>query len=89
MAEAHQIGNFRIPLGVSCWGLLPACNSTPLLSAASHTGQPYPKVSTLNSPNGDVIANAAIVPAGTGGEITVVTGNPTDLIIDIVGYFAP
>ena len=52
-------------------------------------GQPYPSVSTLNSPNGDVIANAAIVPAGTGGAITVVTGNPTDLIIDIVGYFAP
>jgi hypothetical protein len=52
-------------------------------------GQPYPGVSTLNSPTGDVIANAAIVPAGTGGAITVVTGNPTDLVIDIVGYFAP
>jgi hypothetical protein len=51
-------------------------------------GQPYPVVSTLNSPNGNVIANAAIVPAGTDGEITVVTGNPTDLLIDIVGYFA-
>jgi hypothetical protein len=52
-------------------------------------GQPFPTVSTLNSPNGDVIANAAIVPAGTGGAITVVAGNPTDLIIDVVGYFAP
>ncbi len=52
-------------------------------------GQPYSGVSTLNSPNGGVIANAALVPAGTGGEITVITGNPTDLIIDIVGYFAP
>jgi hypothetical protein len=53
------------------------------------TGEPFPGVSTLNSPNGDTIANAAIVPAGTGGAITVLTGNPTDLIIDIVGYFAP
>jgi alpha-tubulin suppressor-like RCC1 family protein len=52
-------------------------------------GQSYPGVSTLNSPNGTVIANAAIVPAGTSGAITVVVGNPTDLIIDIVGYFAP
>ena len=52
-------------------------------------GQAYPGVSTLNSPDGNVIANAAIVPAGTGGAITVVAGNPTDLIIDIVGYFAP
>jgi hypothetical protein len=53
------------------------------------TGQPYPNVSTLNSTNGNVIANAAIVPAGTSGSITVVTGNLTDLIIDIDGYFAP
>jgi hypothetical protein len=53
------------------------------------TGQSYPGVSTLNSPNGDVIANAAIVPAGAGGAITVVSGNPTDIIIDIVGFFAP
>ncbi len=52
-------------------------------------GQAYPGVSTLNSTDGLVIANAAIVPAGTGGAITVVAGNPTDLIIDIVGYFAP
>jgi len=54
-------------------------------------GQAYPGVSTLNSPDGYVIANAAIVPAGTGtgSAITVIAGNPTDLIIDIVGYFAP
>ena len=52
-------------------------------------GQTYPGVSTLNSSNGAVIANAAIVPAGTDGAITVVAANPTDLIIDIVGYFAP
>jgi hypothetical protein len=52
-------------------------------------GKPYPGVSTLNSPKGTTIANAAIVPAGTNGAITVVAGNPTDLIIDINGYFAP
>jgi hypothetical protein len=39
---------------------------------------------TLNSPGGGILANAAIVPAGTNGNgaITVVAGNPTDLIID-------
>ena len=52
-------------------------------------GQPYPNVSTLNSPWAAIIANAAIVPAGTNGAITVLAGNPTDLIIDINGYFAP
>jgi hypothetical protein len=52
-------------------------------------GQPYPGVSTLNSPDGYVIANAAVVPSGTGGAITVLASDATDLILDIVGYFAP
>jgi hypothetical protein len=46
-------------------------------------------VSTLNSPSGRVIANAAIIPAGTNGAVSFVAGNPTDLILDINGYFAP
>jgi hypothetical protein len=49
----------------------------------------YPGVSTLNSPNGRMIANAAIIPSGNNGVITVVVGKPTDLVIDINGYFAP
>lgn len=50
--------------------------------------QPYPYVSTLNALDGGVTANAAIVPAGD-GRVQVVAGNPTDLIIDVNGYFAP
>lgn len=53
------------------------------------TGQSYPGVSTLNSPAGRTIANAAIVPAGSSGAITVVAGRGTDFIIDINGFFAP
>lgn len=52
-------------------------------------GQPYPTVSTLNAPKGHVIANAAIVPAGTNGDITVVSGKATHLVVDLNGYFAP
>jgi hypothetical protein len=52
-------------------------------------GSPYPGVSALNSPNGQVIANAAIVPAGVGGSISIVTGQATDVIVDTNGYFAP
>ncbi|MEO8370923.1 MAG: hypothetical protein ABI806_17200 [Candidatus Solibacter sp.] len=52
-------------------------------------GQGQPGSSTLNAPTGAITANAAIVPAGTGGAITVVATNPTNLIIDINGYFAP
>ena len=51
-------------------------------------GQPFPGVSTLNSPDGTVLANAAILPAGTGGDIDVLASNNTDLIIDVNGVFA-
>jgi len=54
------------------------------------TGQTWPGVSTLNAPtNNPVVANAAIVPAGTSGEINVLGSNNTDVVIDINGYFAP
>jgi Pro-kumamolisin, activation domain/Bacterial Ig-like domain (group 3)/Putative binding domain, N-terminal len=53
------------------------------------TGQTIPTVSTLNSYHGQTLANAAIVPAGTNGAISVFATNATDVIIDINGYFAP
>ena len=52
-------------------------------------GQTQPLVSTLNAPTGTVTANAAIVPAGAGGAISVFASNDSDLVIDINGYFAP
>ena len=53
------------------------------------TGQSQPLVSTLNSLDGRIKANAAIVPAGTGGAITMFATNETDVIIDVNGYFVP
>ena len=52
------------------------------------TGQARPTVSTLNDVLGRVIANAAIVVAGTSGEVSAYATSNTDLIIDINGYFA-
>jgi hypothetical protein len=52
-------------------------------------GGSKPVVSTLNAPTGEVTANAAIVPAGTGGDISVFVTDNTDLVADINGYFAP
>ena len=51
-------------------------------------GQAQPVVSTLNS-DGRVKANAAIVPAGVNGAITVYASDATQLVIDINGYFVP
>ena len=53
------------------------------------TGQSQPLVSTITSPDGSVIADAALVPAGTGGSIDAYSTDDTDLVIDINGYFVP
>ncbi len=52
------------------------------------TGQSFPNVSTMNSPDGRIKANAAIVPAGLGGPVSVYVTDTTDVILDIDGYFA-
>ncbi len=53
------------------------------------TGGSLPNVSTLNDYTGTVVANAAIVGAGTGGDVSVWVSNDSDLVIDVNGYFAP
>jgi hypothetical protein len=53
------------------------------------TGQTQPVVSTLNATTGAVTANAAIVPAGTSGEISILVSDAADVILDVNGYFAP
>jgi hypothetical protein len=52
------------------------------------TGETMPLASTLNDVTGTIVANAAIVPAGTDGSVDVFAYNATDLVIDINGYFA-
>jgi YVTN family beta-propeller protein len=52
-------------------------------------GSSQPRVSTLNNLTATIVANAAIVPAGTGGEIATYPDQDTDLVVDIDGYFAP
>jgi hypothetical protein len=52
-------------------------------------GSDQPFVSTLNNPTATVVANAAIVPAGTDGGISVFAYDDTDMIADINGYFGP
>ena len=53
------------------------------------TGQQQPGVSTLNASTGAVTANAALLTAGSNGDISVYTTDDADLLIDVDGYFAP
>jgi hypothetical protein len=92
--------NFPVLEATSCFpsGVTPAAYSFNF-TAVPHgplnyltvwpAGQSQPNVSTLNAPTGTVTANAAIVPAGSGGEISTFAYNDTDLLIDVNGYFAP
>jgi YVTN family beta-propeller protein len=52
-------------------------------------GNQRPGVSTLNNLTATIVANAAIVPAGTSGEIATYVDENTQLVGDIDGYFAP
>jgi len=76
-AQAYSLNMTVVPAGTLGW-----LTTWP-------TGQTQPLVSTLNSLLGKVLANAAIVPAGTGASINVYVSNTTDVIVDINGYFAP
>ena len=51
------------------------------------TGQSQPAVSTLNSLDGEVKANAAILAAGANAAISVFATDNTDVVLDINGYF--
>ncbi len=53
------------------------------------TNTTRPVVSTLNATTGAVTANAAIVPAGANGSVSVFSTADVDLIIDVAGYYAP
>ena len=51
-------------------------------------GKQRPVVSTMNSPDGRVKANAAIVAAGRNGAVSVFVTQTTDVILDVDGYFS-
>ena len=52
-------------------------------------GQSRPVVSTLNNNTGTIVANAAIVPAGSDNATAFyANNNQTDLLVDVDGYFA-
>jgi len=51
-------------------------------------GQTRPLAATLNAYDGAITNNMAIVPTTT-GSVSVFPSAPTDLVLDIFGYFAP
>lgn len=82
-------GGCGIPSSAQAYSVnFTAIPTTPLFLIVWPTGQAQPLVSSLNS-DGRTKANAAIVAAGTGGEINVYSSASTQFVIDVSGYFAP
>ena len=62
------------------------------MSRCGRPALPSLYVATLNDPQGLIVSNAAIVPAGSpSGGMSIYNAGPsaTDVIIDMNGYFAP
>src|SRR5271157_6002221 len=86
-----QLGGCNIPTTAAAYSLnVTAVPEGPLgYLTVWPAGQQQPLVSTLNSVDGRVKANAAIVPAGTNGAVSVYVSNTSNVVLDIDGYFAP
>ena len=84
-------GSCGVPSNATAYSLnvtvLPAAGGLDYLTVWPK-GQLLPNVSTLNDNTGTVVANAAIVPAGTGTTAFYPHSNNTDLLVDVNGYFA-
>jgi hypothetical protein len=88
---AVSSGNCGVPSGAGAYSLnMTALPRAPQLGIFSTwpTGISMPVVSTMNSYNGSVVANAAIVPAGIGGAISIYVSDAADVLFDVNGYFA-
>lgn len=75
-AQAYSVNFTVVPQGTLSY-----------LSAWPTPNRPNPEVSILNSFDGRVVANAAVVAAGTSGSFDVFVTNNTEVIVDINGYY--
>jgi uncharacterized protein YkwD len=48
-----------------------------------------PTASTSNYAAGDVVANGAVVPLDPSGGFCIFSAQPTDVLVDVTGYFSP
>ena len=86
-----QLGNCDIPSAATAYSLNVTVVPRGYLGYLTiwPAGLAQPNISTMNSLDGRIKANAAIVPSGTSDAISVFASNTTDLVLDIDGYFEP
>jgi len=90
--NVYSAGNFQIPSGQV--GSL-ALNVTAVDSAgAGHlvvwpSDAPKPTASVLNFGGGDTVPNAVAVKVSASGSFNVYAHNATQVVVDVMGYYAP
>ena len=82
-----QSSNCNLPYNAQAYSLNVTAipHSTLNYLTAWPSGQPLPNASTLNASTGAVTANAAIVPAGTNGDVSIFVYDDADVILDVNG----
>ncbi len=95
-ARAFPLGQSGNPCNIPSTAVAYSLNVTavPITTLSYLTiwpsGEGQPVVSTLNSLDGRIKANAVIIPAGTSsGSVSVFVTNTTNVVLDINGYFIP
>lgn len=69
------------------FALIPPAGASVGYLSAWPDNQPWPGTVVSNDTLGGIVSNSAIVAAGSDGGIQVLASNPTDLVIDVSGYY--
>ncbi len=81
----HSRGYCNRPAGSSA-----RCHDLTWIDQADRTaGQTQPPVSTMNSPDERIKANAAIVGLGSSGAASIFVTDAAHVVLDVNGYFVP
>ena len=67
---------------------VPRAGSAAGYVTAYPTGRSLPKASNLNTDGRRIVANQVTVKVGTGDKVDLYVHTPTDLVVDVMGYYA-
>lgn len=87
--EVPVAGSFGVPVDAAAVSLnVTAANPTgPGFLTVYPCGQPWPLASNLNYSRGQTVPNAVLTGLGTGGKVCIYSMTPTDVFVDLNGWF--
>jgi hypothetical protein len=88
--QVTNVTNINVPSGATAavFNVTAVNPTTSGFLTVYPTDQSKPNASNVNFGAGQTTTNRVIVPLSSGGKITVATSAPTDLVVDISGYYS-